>query len=194
MAHNEPSHQDLHCLPFWSWFTTVNLLAAIDVSKCRGERDYLRNSGFKEISQIWTMFSLKWGNSIVRTLSLWCKQKSLLNNCKHLCGWAVSASDRLMRSRVQILLEGEFSTWLQPLIAKSLSLQPNHHLNKMLNFYRFLGEFSSKTNWFFFFFSPENRLWHFMQICMECQSLFSGRNKTNLMFQNFVCWKFYWAH
>ena len=23
MAHTEPSHLDLHCLPFWSWFKTI---------------------------------------------------------------------------------------------------------------------------------------------------------------------------
>ena len=27
-AHYEPSHLDLHCLPFWFWITTVTLLAA----------------------------------------------------------------------------------------------------------------------------------------------------------------------
>ena len=32
--HNELSYQDLHCSPFCSWFTTVNHLAAMDMSKC----------------------------------------------------------------------------------------------------------------------------------------------------------------
>ena len=35
MARNGPSHQDIHCLPFCSSFTTVTLLTPMDVSKCR---------------------------------------------------------------------------------------------------------------------------------------------------------------
>ena len=39
----------------------------------------------------------------------------------------------------------------------------------------------------FFLFSPENRIWYFMQIvltetiCMKCQNLFSGKNKKNII-------------
>ena len=47
MAYYEPSHLDPHCLPFCSRFKNVILLAAMDVSKCRGGRVYLRNSGLK---------------------------------------------------------------------------------------------------------------------------------------------------
>ena len=38
-------------------------------------------------------------------------------------------------------------------------------------------------------FFLENRIWHFMQICMKCQILFSRKNKK--IFQNFVCSNFY---
>ena len=41
-AHHEPSHQDIHRLPICSWFTTVTLLGATDVSKYRDG-----NSGLK---------------------------------------------------------------------------------------------------------------------------------------------------
>ena len=47
-AHDEPSNQHLHWLPFRSWFTTVSLLAAVDLYKCRDGRVYFRNSGLKD--------------------------------------------------------------------------------------------------------------------------------------------------
>ena len=44
---NKPSHQDLYCLPFCSWFTIVTLLATRNVSKFRDRRVLVRNSGWK---------------------------------------------------------------------------------------------------------------------------------------------------
>ena len=46
--------------------------------------------------------------------------------------------------------------------------------------------FSRRHFEIFFLFFSENRLWHFMQIvqetiCMKCQSLFSGKNKKNII-------------
>ena len=36
-THNMASYLDLHCLSFCLWITTVTLIAAMDVSKCRDE-------------------------------------------------------------------------------------------------------------------------------------------------------------
>ena len=52
MAHDEASHQDLHCLPFCSWLTTNFLLGVMDVSKYRDGRVYFRNSGLKGINLV----------------------------------------------------------------------------------------------------------------------------------------------
>ena len=52
MAHDEPSHQDLHCLPFCSWLTTNFLLGVMDVSEYRDGRIYFRNSGLKGINLV----------------------------------------------------------------------------------------------------------------------------------------------
>ena len=50
---------------------------------------------------------------------------------------------------------------------------------RMFDLYHCLGKFSrwQFDDFFFFLFSPGNRLWHFLQICMKCQCLFSGKNK-----------------
>ena len=52
----EPSHQDLYCLPFCSWFTSVTLLA---VSKYRDGRICFRNSGFREFNEFWKDLRLR---------------------------------------------------------------------------------------------------------------------------------------
>ena len=52
-AHHEPSHQDLHCLPFCSGFTTIQSTSvAMDVSKCTVGRAYFRNSGVKGLRKL----------------------------------------------------------------------------------------------------------------------------------------------
>ena len=62
-AHNEPSHQDLHCLPFCSSFTTVTRLAAMHVSKRKDGIVHFRNLGMKGLNaerwvgpQPWTLY------------------------------------------------------------------------------------------------------------------------------------------
>ena len=45
-AHNEPSHQDLQCLPFCSWFTTVIVLATIDLLKYWDEKSIPETQGW----------------------------------------------------------------------------------------------------------------------------------------------------
>ena len=58
MTNNKPSHQDLQHLLFCSWFTTVTLLAAMDVSKCWDGRVYFRNSGLKGVNMINTYHAM----------------------------------------------------------------------------------------------------------------------------------------
>ena len=47
MARNEPSHQDLHCLPFCFNFTLEPLFASGDKSKFKDGRVHFRNSDVK---------------------------------------------------------------------------------------------------------------------------------------------------
>ena len=44
---NSVDHQDQNYLPFCSWFTTVTLLAVMDVSKFRDGTFFFKNSGLK---------------------------------------------------------------------------------------------------------------------------------------------------
>ena len=46
-AHNEPSHQALHCLPFFIDFWLTLLFASMDVSKLGERIVHFRNSGLK---------------------------------------------------------------------------------------------------------------------------------------------------
>ena len=46
-AHNEPSHQDLHCLPCSYYFLTKTPVCNNDVSKFRDGKVYFRRSGVK---------------------------------------------------------------------------------------------------------------------------------------------------
>ena len=58
-AHNEPSHQDLHCLPFCLFFcllfcvliTLKPLFEAVDMSKFKDGRVHIRNSGVKGLNK-----------------------------------------------------------------------------------------------------------------------------------------------
>ena len=47
---NEPSHQDLHCLPIYFWFLTNPLLASVVKSEFENERVQIRNPGKKELN------------------------------------------------------------------------------------------------------------------------------------------------
>ena len=47
----ELSHQDLHCLPFCSWFLSNTPFATIEVSKFNDGRVHLRNSGVKGLKK-----------------------------------------------------------------------------------------------------------------------------------------------
>ena len=59
----------------------------------------------------------------------------------------------------------------------------------IINRYHSMGIFNRRQiHDNFIYFSPENMIWHFMQIvsspletiCMKCQRLFSGTNKENI--------------
>ena len=49
-ARDEPSHKDLHCLPFYYWFLTEPLFATTGVYKFRDGSAHLRNSGMKRLA------------------------------------------------------------------------------------------------------------------------------------------------
>ena len=52
-ARNEPSHQDLHCLPLCYWCLTEPPFATMDVSKFKDGKVHVRNLGLKGLSVIW---------------------------------------------------------------------------------------------------------------------------------------------
>ena len=60
MAHNEPSHQDLHFLPFCSWILTGTPFATVDMSKFKAGRGHFRNLRVKELDFIlFTLFFIQ---------------------------------------------------------------------------------------------------------------------------------------
>ena len=50
MAHYEPSHQDLHCLPFCFILWLISLVATMNVSKFKNGRVHFRNLGVKGLN------------------------------------------------------------------------------------------------------------------------------------------------
>ena len=50
-ARNEPSHQDLHCFPFWYWFLTETPICNNDEFKIKDGKLHFINSGLKGLSQ-----------------------------------------------------------------------------------------------------------------------------------------------
>ena len=51
MVHYDPSHLNLHCLPFCCWFVLVYRFAKNDVSKFKNEKVYFRNAGVKGLRE-----------------------------------------------------------------------------------------------------------------------------------------------
>ena len=64
-AHNEPSQQDLHCLPFCSLFITVTLLSTIDMSKLKNGRVHLKQNIRDERVKFTRSFKLQWTGQLV---------------------------------------------------------------------------------------------------------------------------------
>ena len=56
MAHDEPSHLDLHCFPFCSWFWTDTLFAIMDMPKFKDEKIHFINSGVTGLT--WCDFAI----------------------------------------------------------------------------------------------------------------------------------------
>ena len=48
-AHNEPSHQDLYCLPFSFDFGLGSLFGSMVLTRFKGGKVHVRNSGMKEL-------------------------------------------------------------------------------------------------------------------------------------------------
>ena len=46
-ASYEPSHQDLHCLPFFFYFRLKSPFVSADMAKVKDRRVHLRNAGIK---------------------------------------------------------------------------------------------------------------------------------------------------
>ena len=51
MAHNEPSHQDLHCFPFYFDFLLTSLFTTVDTSKFKAGICHFRNLGWLTFCQ-----------------------------------------------------------------------------------------------------------------------------------------------
>ena len=56
MARDEPSHQDLYCLPFcFDFRQNKPLFASVDMSKLKEGRVHFRNSGMKRLIDIFVL-------------------------------------------------------------------------------------------------------------------------------------------
>ena len=77
-----------------------------------------------------------------------------------------------------------------------LSVYPNTWVNRLLTFTALWANSADDKLRMLFLFSPENRIWHSMQIVTIGDSLHESSNPVPLekyekIFQNVVCWKFY---